>query len=117
MARAVLFWAVLAIALGSALAHAQFSVVGAAAQEPSASLGDVNCDGGWPNSVDATLILQFDAALLDSLPCQDVADPNEDGIINSVDAALILQFDARLICFPFADFCGKSPGPSSRATW
>ncbi|MCH8994430.1 MAG: hypothetical protein IH959_05605 [Chloroflexi bacterium] len=77
----------------------------------------MNCDGGFANSVDAALILQFDAALLDSLPCLDVGDPNEDGSVNSVDAALILQFTARLICTPFAGFCATSPVHSSLATW
>lgn len=59
---------------------------------PQAS-GDVNEDGS-ANSVDAALILQFDAALLDELPNADRADVNLDEIINPIDATLILQFDA-----------------------
>ena len=59
-------------------------------------MGDVNCDGRV-NSIDAALILQFGAALMTSLSCQDAADVSEDGTINSIDAALILQYDAALI--------------------
>ncbi len=63
---------------------------------PPKLLGDANCDG-YVNSVDAALILQFDAHLIDSLPCQDSADANGDGFINSIDAAIILQRDAGLL--------------------
>lgn len=66
-------------------------------------LGDVNCDG-TVNSIDAALVLQFNAGLLGSLGCQDAADVNNDGTINSIDAALILQFTAGLL-----DSLGPSP--------
>ncbi len=59
-------------------------------------IGDVNCDGIM-NSIDAALVLQFEAGLIDTVPCPDTADVNEDGRINSIDAALILQTDAGLI--------------------
>ena len=69
-------------------------------------VGDANCDGNV-NSIDATIILQFDARLLgDVWPCrfvelilasQDAADVNGDSRINSLDALLILQLDAGLI--------------------
>jgi hypothetical protein len=49
------------------------------------------------NSVDALLVVQFDAELLDHLSNAPSADVNENGIVNSVDAALILQFTAGLI--------------------
>jgi hypothetical protein len=62
---------------------------------PDRVAGDVNCDGNV-NSIDAALVLQFDAALIASLPCQN-ADVNADGATNAIDAALILQFDAGLI--------------------
>jgi hypothetical protein len=58
--------------------------------------GDVNDDGAV-NPVDAALILQLEADLLDSLINPASADVNDDGRINSVDAALILQLEADLI--------------------
>ena len=58
--------------------------------------GDVNCDG-TVNSIDASLVLQFSAALLGTLPCAGGADVNDDARINSIDAALILQFVAGLV--------------------
>ncbi len=68
----------------------------AATPTPPSLVGDVGCDGSV-NSIDAALILQLDAGLIDSLACQDAADVNEDGAINAIDAALVLQFDAGLI--------------------
>jgi hypothetical protein len=60
--------------------------------------GDVNDDGDV-NSIDATILLQLKAGLIDE---EDVAniesgDVNNDGDITSVDAALILQVEAGLI--------------------
>ena len=63
---------------------------------PPGPVGDVNCDR-TVNTIDAVLILQFDAGLIASLPCQDFADVNADGHINAIDAALILRFEAGLI--------------------
>ena len=67
---------------------------------PPASLpdksGDVNCTG-FTDSVDAALVLQFSAALLDELPCKVEADMDGDGGANAVDAAIILQLTAGLI--------------------
>lgn len=79
----------------------------AGAGAPSALRGDVSCDG-VVNSIDAALILQFDAGLVDSLSCQDAADVSADGSVNSLDAALILQFAAGLI----DSFPGGPPPPS-----
>jgi alpha-tubulin suppressor-like RCC1 family protein len=56
--------------------------------------GDANCDGIL-SSVDAALILQFTAGLLDDLPCN--GDANADGRVDAIDAALVLQFTAGLL--------------------
>lgn len=62
----------------------------------SGPAGDVNCDARV-NSIDATLVLQFDAGLLESLPCPQFGDLNRNQATNSLDAALILQTTAGLI--------------------
>ncbi len=62
--------------------------------------GDVNCDGSV-SSIDATLILQWSAGLIDSLCDPRGADVNHDDRINSLDALLILQVEAALI--PISD--------------
>ncbi|MCI0777815.1 MAG: hypothetical protein J4N95_06520 [Chloroflexi bacterium] len=58
--------------------------------------GDVNCSGAV-TSIDAALILQFTAALTDSLPCEHLADVNSNGSVDAIDATLVLQFVAGLI--------------------
>jgi hypothetical protein len=58
--------------------------------------GDVNCERHI-NSIDALLVLQFEAGLLGSLPCQQHADVNESGSADSVDALLVLQFTLGLL--------------------
>jgi hypothetical protein len=65
---------------------------------PKPPLGDVNGDGEV-NSVDAALILQVEAGLIDleDLEFPNNADVNEDDEVNSVDSALILQFEAGFI--------------------
>jgi len=62
---------------------------------PLTDLGDVNKDGEV-DSIDASLVLQHEAGLID-LSDQDSADVNRDGEINSVDALFILWVDAGLI--------------------
>jgi hypothetical protein len=59
-------------------------------------VGDVDC-GGVVNSVDAALILQYEAGLVAQFSCPDAADTNQDGIINAIDASLVLQYGAALI--------------------
>lgn len=58
--------------------------------------GDVNCSG-TVDTIDALLVLQLVASLLQDLQCQDMADVNLDGLASAVDASLILQFVASLI--------------------
>lgn len=57
--------------------------------------GDANCDGET-NALDAAIVLQFNAGLIDSVRCED-ADFDHNGLVNALDAALILQKDAGLI--------------------
>lgn len=57
--------------------------------------GDADCTGAV-TSIDAALVLQFDAGMLASLGCPDNADASQDGRTNSADAALILQHVAGL---------------------
>ena len=56
-------------------------------------VGDVN-KNGTVDAIDAQLILQFEAGLLNSISNADV---NEDGTVDSIDAVLILQFTAGLL--------------------
>ncbi len=58
--------------------------------------GDANCDREI-NSIDALLILQINAALIQALPCLVNGDANEDGIVNAIDATVTLQFGAGLV--------------------
>lgn len=55
----------------------------------------MSCDA-VTNSVDAALILQFEAGLAD-LPCPEGGLINGDDVVNSVDAELVLQFDVGLL--------------------
>jgi hypothetical protein len=58
-------------------------------------MGDANCSDDV-TSVDALLVLQFVAALVPSIACEDNAELNGGGI-DSVDALLVLQYVAGLI--------------------
>ena len=69
----------------------------ASSSEPEVLYGDVN-DDGEINSMDATLILKYDAGTgtltNDQLKAADVSG---DGEVDSADATLILKFDSGLI--------------------
>ncbi len=57
--------------------------------------GDANCDG-VVSSIDAVIVLQVDAGLLNEAPCSQ-ADASFDGVVSSLDAAIILQREAGLL--------------------
>jgi plastocyanin len=61
-----------------------------------APYGDVNGNDAI-DAIDAALVLQFGADLIDWLWSLDRADANDDGDVDAVDAALILQYAAGLI--------------------
>lgn len=67
------------------------------------AVGDVNGPKAKPgderriNSIDAAIILQYDARLINRLNCPVNADVNLDGSIDSRDALLVLQYDAGYI--------------------
>ena len=70
-----------------------------APQRSSASnpdLGDVDCRGGV-TSIDALLVLQLAAGIIDSLSCHLNADVNAHDGANAIDAAIILQYVAGLV--------------------
>lgn len=59
-------------------------------------VGDANCDG-VVNSIDANVVLQQSARLIESAQCAGAADANRDGAVQSIDATLILQYEAGLL--------------------
>jgi hypothetical protein len=63
---------------------------------PRGPAGDANCSR-TADSIDAALVLQYNAGLVTSLACLELADVNGDGRVDAIDAALILQFVAGLI--------------------
>jgi len=63
---------------------------------PAGVVGDASCDG-LVNSVDALLVLQLVAGILEAFSCDADVDVDRDGRVGAIDAALVLQFDAGLI--------------------
>ena len=84
----------LAAAILTAIVFAVLAVAPASAGVQPA--GDANCDG-VVTSLDAVIVLQVDAGLLDRAPCHEQADASFDGLVNSLDAAIILQREAGLL--------------------
>ena len=72
---------------------------------PASKPGDVDCSG-LTDAIDAALILQMSAGLLDTLACYASADLSGDGLMNSVDAAIVLQCVAGL--FDCSSLAGRS---------
>jgi hypothetical protein len=64
-------------------------------QHGGPGLGDASCNG-TTNSIDAALVLQYDAGLLPGDDCLLGADLNFDDRVNSIDASIILQCSAGL---------------------
>ena len=58
--------------------------------------GDANCSG-VVDSIDALLVLQLIADLIDTVTCSADADTNGNGTIDAIDATLILQLTAGLL--------------------
>lgn len=71
-------------------------VTGATPCAAAPLVGDASCDE-TVNAIDAALILQSVAGLLNPLPCQDNGDANQNGSVDAIDAALVLQFVAGLV--------------------
>lgn len=74
----------------------EVNINGAGCVDPGVLRGDANCNGSV-NAIDAALVLQISAGLLDVLSCEDNADVNGNGSVDSIDAALVLQFVAGLL--------------------
>jgi hypothetical protein len=66
---------------------------------PAAHLGDANCDGRV-TSLDASIVLQFTAYLVNDLPCLAYADMTANGYVNVLDAFFILAYVAGYILLP-----------------
>lgn len=58
--------------------------------------GDVDCTGET-NSIDAALVLQYTAGMIQTLPCPIEADMNASGATDAIDATIILQIAAGLV--------------------
>jgi parallel beta-helix repeat protein len=98
-------WALVA---GAVVALLVAAALIAPARGEAAVRGDADCSGVI-DSIDAVRVLQFDARLVNSLPCQSSGDVNNDSQINSLDAVFLLQYVAGLInTFPT---CNASPAP------
>ena len=82
--------------IAAGIAAIAFLWISGGRADASNLFGDVDCNE-IVSSIDAALILQLDAALIGSLPCENKSDLDEDGTTDSTDALTILQFEAQLI--------------------
>jgi hypothetical protein len=72
------------------------SGVGDVIHTTKAPPGDADADQAV-TSIDAQLVLQYDAALIQTLPCPNQADVDGDRRLNAIDASLVLQRAAGII--------------------
>jgi alpha-tubulin suppressor-like RCC1 family protein len=72
------------------------AAVGDVIRVRKAQHGDADIDS-VVTSIDAQLVLQYDAALIQVLPCPNQADADDNGDLNAIDASLILQRAAGII--------------------
>ena len=86
----------LSVTLGALVALVLALQLGGGGRAVAQTAGDADCNASV-DSIDAVLVLQFDAGLISSVPCPEDADVNRDGNVDSLDATLMLQFDASLI--------------------
>ena len=82
--------AVLALVVAASAGMPRAAVAGSSMQ------GDANCNART-DAIDSSLILQLDAGLVASLPCEAAGDVDYSTVTNSVDSSLILQYIARVI--------------------
>lgn len=98
-----------------ALATALLAFALARPSQATSAPGDVNCDG-VVTSIDAALLLQLSAGLVDDLACDAKADATQDGSVDSRDAALVLQHVAGLIDLGPAPPAPTPPGTAEPPT-
>jgi len=92
------------LAAGTYSVDVSFSVCGGAACDEIGigsnfdvvPVGDANCSSAV-DSIDANIVLQSTAQLIDNAPCVSAADADRDGVVESIDATLILQYTAGLL--------------------
>ena len=66
------------------------------ANTPTLRRGDADCNG-TVGALDAALILQLDAGIVQSVRCPENADADSDGMVGPLDALLVLQYDAGIL--------------------
>ena len=90
------YWYRVAASNNAGMSGYSNTVFGTATELPTPPVGDADCDGSV-TSIDAALVLQFNAGLFAFLACEAFADANADGVLTSIDALLILELVAGLL--------------------